>query len=526
MFDQNWLKRYMLANRPKGAKDDPGAPDAGRGVSAPRQPPPPRRVSIGESNEQVAYEKPKDAALDLEYPVSVVKNPDTIRPLESSSIERSSTQAVDLALPTQSNAAMPPTAFDAAPPWPVRGGQPPEFGNSAPAIYEEIIPEASQVDIGPPAEAFPGMHRPRPPLQSSQVGYSAPHSSRSGSGSAPRSTPHGVATTSTPSGGHGPLIAGTAPATSSGGMIPSPSPVIAPAMQSVIQSPVAATSYPVQYSQVSMPMQSPLQTSTFLAPPSGSVSYGGYSPGVSPFGYAAEGGFRNYVVMCRDDVEIRAAPSYADDVRTGQFLHPGQVVACDERRMVNGAWFLRLADQRGWAFETKERLLVMTQAHDFERGLWHYTIVCEDDVETRSSPTYSDEARTGICLGPGDCMAVDERCRVAGVLFLKLADGRGWIFESKDRLLVASQVRNKPAEARDFERGIWHYTIVCNDDVEVRAAPTYSDEARCGLMLRPGDCVAVDERCRQGGTWFLRLADGRGWLFETKDSQTVAVQMR
>lgn len=271
-----------------------------------------------------------------------------------------------------------------------------------------------------------------------------------------------------------------------------------------------------------MPIQSPLQTSAFFGAPSGNLSHSGYPP----YGYSADGGLKNYVVMCKDDVEIRAAPSYADDVRTGQFLHPGQVVACDERRMINGAWFLRLADGRGWAFETKERLLVMTQAHDFERGLWHYTIVCEDDVETRSSPTYSDEARTGICLGPGDCMAVDERCRVAGVFFLKLADGRGWIFESKDRLLVASEVRNKPAEARDFERGLWHYTLVCNDDVEVRAAPTYSDEARCGIMLRPGDCVAVDERCRQGGTWFLRLADGRGWIFETKDSQTVCVQMR
>lgn len=246
--------------------------------------------------------------------------------------------------------------------------------------------------------------------------------------------------------------------------------------------------------------------------------------GSPPWAYGCQG-VKHYVVMCKDDVEVRASPTYADDARIGHFLHPGQVIVVDDWRMVDGAWFLRLADGRGWVFETKERLLVMTQAHDFERGLWHYSVVCEDDVETRSVPTYSDDARTGSCISPGDCITVDERCRVAQVLFLKLADGRGWVFETKDRLLVMSEVRAKPAEARDFERGLWHYTVVCDDDVEIRAAPTYSDEARTGLMLQQGNCVAIDERCRVGGVWFLRLADGRGWGFETKDTKRVMMQM-
>merc|ERR1711972_384902 len=241
--------------------------------------------------------------------------------------------------------------------------------------------------------------------------------------------------------------------------------------------------------------------------------------------YGNEGGLKHFVVMCKDDVEVRASPTYADDARIGHFLHPGQVVVIDERRMVTGSWFLHLADGRGWIFETKERLLVMTQAHDFERGLWHYSIVCDDDVETRISPTYSDDARTGLILGSGDCIAVDERCSVGSARFLKLADGRGWVFETKDRLLVFSEVRAKSKEARDFARGLWHYTVVCDDDVEIRAAPTYSDEARTGLMIHPGDCVAVDERCRVAAVWFLRLADGRGWVFETKDSRRVMMQL-
>jgi len=236
-------------------------------------------------------------------------------------------------------------------------------------------------------------------------------------------------------------------------------------------------------------------------------------------------GAKNYVVLCKDDVEVRASPTYSDDARIGQLLHPGQVVVVDERRMVSGSWFLHLADGRGWVFERKEHLLVMTEVQDFERGLWHYSVVCEDDVETRISPTYSDDARTGIILSSGDTVACDERCLVAGARFLKLADGRGWVFETRDRLLVFSEVRSKPQEARDFERGLWHYSVVCDDDVEIRAAPTYSDEARTGLMVHPGDCVAIDERCRVAAVWYLRLSDGRGWVFESKDSRRVMMQM-
>lgn len=234
---------------------------------------------------------------------------------------------------------------------------------------------------------------------------------------------------------------------------------------------------------------------------------------------------RYFTVMCKDDVEIRASPTYADDARVGHFLHPGQVLVVDDRRMVNGSCFLHLADGRGWVFETKDRLLVMTEVQEFERGLWHYCLICEDDVETRISPTYSDDARTGVVLLSGDCIAVDERCTVANARFLKLADGRGWVFETKDRLLVMSEVRPKAQEARDFARGMWHYTVVCDSDVEIRAAPTYSDEARTGLTVHPGDCVAIDERCRVNATWFLRLADGRGWLFESKDSRRVMMQL-
>eukprot|EP00438_Fugacium_kawagutii_P020123 Skav209745 [mRNA] locus=scaffold9:18591:20533:+ [translate_table: standard] len=105
---------------------------------------------------------------------------------------------------------------------------------------------------------------------------------------------------------------------------------------------------------------------------------------------------RYFTVMCKDDVEIRASPTYADDARVGHFLHPGQVLVVDDRRM---AGLLRAMARRGWSLPLEpanDRLLVMTEVQEFERG-------------------YSDDARTGVVCHvlPGDCIAVDERCTVA-----------------------------------------------------------------------------------------------------------------
>ena len=47
-------------------------------------------------------------------------------------------------------------------------------------------------------------------------------------------------------------------------------------------------------------------------------------------------------------------------------------------------------------------------------------------------------ARMGIILGSGDCFGCDERCSVAGARFLKLADGRGWVFETKELIRSAA----------------------------------------------------------------------------------------
>jgi hypothetical protein len=206
-------------------------------------------------------------------------------------------------------------------------------------------------------------------------------------------------------------------------------------------------------------------------------------------------------------------------------LHPGEVFATDQEVAEKGARYHRLVDGRGWVFERIGRILATTEVRDFESGLWHYQCAVPE-VEVRASASYADDLRTGDFIEQGDCVAIDERTTVGGARYLRLVDGRGWIFETKDDTSVFTEVRSRGITRKDFERGFWHYKVVCGDDVEIRAAPTHSDDARTSQFVSHGEVFAVDERCHVSGEWFVRLADGRGWLFETKQETQVLMEVR
>mmetsp|Transcript_26759 Transcript_26759/g.48777 ORF Transcript_26759/g.48777 Transcript_26759/m.48777 type:complete len:531 (-) Transcript_26759:37-1629(-) len=529
MFDQNWLKRYMLANRPGGPEDGGGGPrkpssppnwgpeDAGGGPAKSRS------LPLPETSPEAVREMPKR----LNTPPSLLAAPAVAEDRASeASVHEVTCQRCGNVYKSDApycrkcgHRRLEARMSDAA----ARQSRPP---GPPPPTYATAPPEAFLRQEGGNSRRISGAsEHPSAAMSASPMGYannryfapSPPSDKYYRSDAMPPQSPlvSNIAANSPPPANYAAVASG---ASGQGTAVNEAPPSVLSGM-----APPGPPS-----AQMPWPPMSPgnFYGSPYGNQPSFENNANMFNPVWGYGGYGGEGaGAKNFVVICKDDVEIRASPTYADDARIGHFLHPGQVVVIDDRRMVGGSWFLHLADGRGWVFETKDRLLVMTEVHEFERGLWHYSVVCDDDVETRLSPTYSDDARTGMLLGSGDCIAVDERCRVAGARFLKLADGRGWVFESMGRLLVFSEVRSKPQEARDFERGLWHYTVVCDDDVEIRAAPTYSDEARTGLMVHPGDCVAIDERCRVAAVWFLRLSDGRGWVFESKDSRRVMMQL-
>jgi len=156
-----------------------------------------------------------------------------------------------------------------------------------------------------------------------------------------------------------------------------------------------------------------------------------------------------YQVVCEEDVELRAGPTYDDDARTGLVLHCGDQITVYERVEMYGVRYLKLGEGLGWVFERKGGTLVMAEmdadAEDLEYGYWHYMVVAQDCVEIRDLPTSDDISRTGQIVYPSDCLTFSARCYIHGVLYLKLHDGRGWLFETKDDMLVLAELPDPSA---------------------------------------------------------------------------------
>eukprot|EP00746_Dinoflagellata_sp_MGD_P139430 gnl/MRDRNA2_/MRDRNA2_72889_c0_seq1.p1 gnl/MRDRNA2_/MRDRNA2_72889_c0~~gnl/MRDRNA2_/MRDRNA2_72889_c0_seq1.p1 ORF type:complete len:750 (+),score=106.68 gnl/MRDRNA2_/MRDRNA2_72889_c0_seq1:74-2323(+) len=238
-----------------------------------------------------------------------------------------------------------------------------------------------------------------------------------------------------------------------------------------------------------------------------------------------------WVCVSPTGLEVRSDLTTCDTARTGVMLHPGQMVLVQERKHIEGQAFLRLADGSGWAFVTKDGVNAMTEAVDVEVGGWRYKVICSKPVEIRSIPTYSDSGRTNWYLAPEESVAISVRCRLMGVRFLKLADGRGWVFENKPlrqqalsqlpaggklasmRSLQAftwvSVMYEEPPDPADrlkvLEVGHWRYRVG-DEPVPIIGSSEYG-----GSILRPGEIVEVSGRCAGA---CLVLTDGRGWVSE------------
>lgn len=139
-----------------------------------------------------------------------------------------------------------------------------------------------------------------------------------------------------------------------------------------------------------------------------------------------------------------------------------------------------------------------------------FVVVCAEKVGIRSTPTLSKDAQTGDVLVSGQCVVVEQIVSFEQVRFLKLNTG-AWVFDRVGRLQVMEPMVN-------VEVGHWWYRVVSQDHTELRTAPTHSTRARTGQALCPGEVCVVSLRCYVNGQRFYYLADGRGWIFERRQS--------
>eukprot|EP00405_Crypthecodinium_cohnii_P035134 CAMPEP_0206533760 /NCGR_PEP_ID=MMETSP0325_2-20121206/5149_1 /ASSEMBLY_ACC=CAM_ASM_000347 /TAXON_ID=2866 /ORGANISM="Crypthecodinium cohnii, Strain Seligo" /LENGTH=471 /DNA_ID=CAMNT_0054030449 /DNA_START=11 /DNA_END=1426 /DNA_ORIENTATION=+ len=131
----------------------------------------------------------------------------------------------------------------------------------------------------------------------------------------------------------------------------------------------------------------------------------------------------------------------------------------------------------------------------------------------RSMSSAAEDAKTGEVIAPGEAVIVERIMEKDHVRFLKLMDGRGWVFDRTADTTVMARME-------EVEIGNYWYRVACKELVDIRRAPVYDAEAKTSNLLCPKELVVVSLKCRvRGGQHFVMLADGRGWVFSTKLSE-------
>jgi len=279
------------------------------------------------------------------------------------------------------------------------------------------------------------------------------------------------------------------------------------------------------------------------------------------YGFNDRGHARNlqfalaFVVVTDDKIGIRSKAQLTAEMVTGaeeapqaaadNTLHPGSCVIATATVELQGTTFLKLQGG-GWVFQNYGGLEVMKRMSDTVVGMRWYQVVCKELVETRRAPTFDDSARTGALLAPKEVTVVCCKCTVDGETWLRLADGRGWVFEcfstssGLKRVMVECEEagvagantngqgratrKKKTPTSSAIERGSWIYEVLDREVVLIGNTPT-------GQVLAPRTTILVDIRVPANGCktnevsnkaseaaenriWF-RLEDGQGWIPKT-----------
>lgn len=249
-----------------------------------------------------------------------------------------------------------------------------------------------------------------------------------------------------------------------------------------------------------------------------------------------------FVNINASSVGIRSAGSHEDSKKIGQYISPGEPVVI-ERVMIekDSVRFLKLADDRGWVFDSKDDIDVMAKMEDLEVGTAWYRVVCKELIDVRRTPIYDISSKTGRLLCPREVVAANMRCRVRGDHFVHLADGRGWVFVLKqgasrrnprademvleeceaefDKTVSLDYLNFLPPTTHVVESGKWTYVAGYEPILAIGTRPH-------GTHICPGDVVLVNMRSFANGDapsphssksskMWLRLNDGRGWVPET-----------
>jgi len=211
-----------------------------------------------------------------------------------------------------------------------------------------------------------------------------------------------------------------------------------------------------------------------------------------------------------------ASPSF-DSQETANVVNGGdritvvqkQPALTEEKEEEGDVFFLKLADGKGWVLDREPGNHMCYELFTEVDQLWLYEPVKSGgQMPILKMPDITAE-RTGTRMQPGDKFRVSEIRAFPGsmILFLKLADGRGWVYDQ--------HVDDAELLCRRIVEEMWVYQPANGLPMSVRKYPEVNGE-KTEDKIHPGTQFDVDEIVigdRDQNFLFLKLGNGRGWLF-------------
>lgn len=121
---------------------------------------------------------------------------------------------------------------------------------------------------------------------------------------------------------------------------------------------------------------------------------------------------------------------------------------------------------------------------------WRYTPYAQRSIGIRSEPTTTASKKTGEDVQPGDVILIDEERIADEATFLRLADGRGWLF---DRLPAGVMCVREASKFEDFEVSIQR-TRGCELRLGIATTFLTAGGFRINLVHKDGPMAAKDVR--------------------------------
>jgi len=188
----------------------------------------------------------------------------------------------------------------------------------------------------------------------------------------------------------------------------------------------------------------------------------------------------------------------------------GGAVETQEAKSGEGkSLFLKLADGKGWLVDREPGNDMCYELFTEVDQVWLYNPAkSAGQMPILKVPDIQGE-RTGKRLQPNEKFKVSEIQAFSdnGILFLRLADGRGWVYDQ--------HVDDGELLCKRMVEETWVYRPANGAPMMVRKSPGIHGEKTTHKVF-PDTRFEVDEVVigdRDRNLLFLKLSDGRGWLF-------------